>query len=226
MKIKKVDASLREANTWVFDLDDTLYPHDSGLWKQIDQRISTYIKKQLSLNDDREVAHLRNYFRRNYGGALKGLLEEYNVDAFDYLADVHDIDYSKLEPNPELANDISRLPGRKLVFTNGDIAHAKRVIEKMGLNRCFDGIFDVTSTDFIPKPYIQAYNMFLSHFDIDPHKTVMFEDNLANLEICKKLGMTTIYIGNKILETRPAYIDFTANRLDVFVHDLVGSLDG
>lgn len=212
-------------NTWVFDLDDTLYPRDSGLWAQIDKRISAYVKKQL-LVDDAEITRLRKYYRQTYGGALKGMLVEHHIDADDYLADVHNIDYSALKPNPQLAKDISKLPGKKFIFTNGDAAHAMRVLNKIGLNNCFDGIFDVTYTDFIPKPYQQAYDSFIKHFALEPKTTAMFEDNLANLEMCKKLGMTTIFVGDKPQTLIPSYVDIAVNGINDFVHKLAESLHG
>lgn len=212
-------------NTWVFDLDDTLYPRDSGLWAQIDKRISAYVKKQL-LVDDAEIIRLRKYYRQTYGGALKGMLVEHHIDADDYLADVHNIDYSALKPNPQLAKDISKLPGKKFIFTNGDAAHAMRVLNKIGLNNCFDGIFDVTYTDFVPKPYQQAYDSFIKHFALEPQTTAMFEDNLANLEMCKKLGMTTIFVGDKPQTLIPSYVDIAVNGINDFVHKLAESLHG
>lgn len=212
-------------NTWVFDLDDTLYPRDSGLWAQIDKRISAYVKKQL-LVDDAEITRLRKYYRQTYGGALKGMLVEHHIDADDYLADVHNIDYSALKPNPQLAKDILKLPGKKFIFTNGDAAHAMRVLDKIGLNNCFDGIFDVTYTDFIPKPYQQAYDSFIKHFALEPKTTAMFEDNLANLEMCKKLGMTTIFVGDKPQTLIPSYVDIAVNGINDFVHKLAESLHG
>ncbi len=212
-------------NTWVFDLDDTLYPRDSGLWAQIDKRISAYVKKQLLVDDD-EIIRLRKYYRQTYGGALKGMLVEHHIDADDYLADVHNIDYSALKPNPQLAKDISKLPGKKFIFTNGDAAHAMRVLNKIGLNNCFDGIYDVTYTDFIPKPYQQAYDSFIKHFALEPQATAMFEDNLANLEMCKKLGMTTIFVGDKPQPLIPSYVDIAVNGINDFVHKLAESLHG
>lgn len=212
-------------NTWVFDLDDTLYPRDSGLWAQIDKRISAYVKKQL-LVDDAEITRLRKYYRQTYGGALKGMLVEHQIDADDYLADVHNIDYSALKPNPQLAKDISKLPGKKFIFTNGDTAHAMRVLNKIGLNNCFDGIYDVTYTDFVPKPYQQAYDSFIKHFALEPQTTAMFEDNLANLEMCKKLGMTTIFVGDKPQTLIPSYVDIAVNGINDFVHKLAESLHG
>lgn len=212
-------------NTWVFDLDDTLYPRDSGLWAQIDKRISAYVKKQL-LVDDAEILRLRKYYRQTYGGALKGMLVEHHIDADDYLADVHNIDYSALKPNPQLAKDISKLPGKKFIFTNGDTAHAMRVLNKIGLNNCFDGIYDVTYTDFVPKPYQQAYDSFIKHFALEPQTTAMFEDNLANLEMCKKLGMTTIFVGDKPQILIPSYVDIAVNGINDFVHKLAESLHG
>lgn len=226
MMNEKTVSQLKAINVWVFDLDDTLYPRESGLWAQIDKRISAYVKRQLELDDDEEVKRLRHYFRVTYGGALRGLIEEYFVDVDDYLKDVHNIDYSPLKADPQLAKDIANLPGRKFIFTNGDRAHAKRVLTRRGLDGCFDGIYDVTFTDFLPKPYRAAYNRFLGHFSIDPQKTAMFEDNLANLATCKELGMTNILVGGKEGDKIPPFVDFVAPKLEVFLHSLTGRLNG
>lgn len=222
----KQAAQLKSINVWVFDLDDTLYPRVSGLWAQIDKRISAYVKKQLEIDDDEEVKRLRRHFRDTYGGALWGMIEEYFVDADDYLKDVHNIDYSPLKPNHQLAKDISLLPGRKFIFTNADRNHAERVLAHRGLTGCFDGIYDVTFTDFLPKPFPQAYERFLSRFSILPEKTAMFEDNLANIAICKKLGMTTLWVGGGETKENPPLVDITVPQLDVFLHSLIGRLNG
>lgn len=223
---EKIVSRLKAINVWVFDLDDTLYPRDSGLWAQIDKRISAYVKKQLELDDDEEVKRLRQHFRKTYGGALRGMIEEYFVDAHDFLQDVHNIDYSSLKPDPQLAQNIKNLPGRKFIFTNGDRAHAERVLKHRGLKGCFDGIYDVTFTDFLPKPYRAAYNRFLGHFAIAPERTAMFEDNLANLATCKELGMTTIWVGGEKTNKNEPFVDIAATKLDAFLEGLIGRLNG
>lgn len=221
-----IAARLGAADCWVFDLDDTLYPRESGLWAQIDTRISAYVKKQLGLSDDAEVARLRRYFRQTYGGALKGLMEEYSVDTGDYLADVHDIDYSPLQPDAQLASDIANLNGRKYVFTNGDRPHAERALDRLGLFHCFEDIFDIAAAGFIPKPYAQAYDRFLNHFSINPAKTVMLEDNLANLATCKDLGMVTVLIGHEDAAHVPDYVDVDAANVGSFMQAFKGQLHG
>ncbi|EJF91049.1 pyrimidine 5'-nucleotidase [Bartonella tamiae] len=194
---KEIITQLYNAKVWVFDLDDTLYARSTGLSKEIDQRISAYIKKHLKLSNDEEVAKLRRLFRNDYGGALNGLRKNHGVNVAEYLHDVHTLDYSVLKHDKILHEALLNISARKYVFTNGDHGHALRSLAHLGLDNVFDGIFDINAANLLPKPFPETYALFLNHFAIDPRETVMVEDNMSNLAISKNLGMTTVLIDEK-----------------------------
>lgn len=191
--------------TWIFDLDNTLYPHETDLFSQVDVRMTAYICKLLNL--DHNAAHkVQKDFYRDYGTTLKGLIEQYGVDPDDFLEKVHDIDYSWLKPDPALRQAISALCGRKLIFTNGDRKHAENTANELGILDVFDDIFDIKAADYIPKPERETYERFLARFNVEPQKAAMFEDLARNLTVPKALGMRTVLIVPNNFE--PTYAEF------------------
>lgn len=206
-------------NCWVFDLDDTLYPNNSGVWSQIDQKITLYIKNCLQV-EEAEAQRLRKHFRQSYGGALNGLIQEYSVDKADYLENVHDVDYSRIAPNPQLGKKIANLPGRKFIFTNGDRPHAERTLKQLEIDNAFEDIFDIVAANYLPKPYIVTYQSFLEQFSINPLKTVMVEDNLANLSTCKTLGMFNVLIADNMPSEAMSFVDIHVSEIDIFMEKI------
>jgi putative hydrolase of the HAD superfamily len=180
-------------DTWVFDLDNTLYPHHLNLWQQVDERIRDYIAKFLSLAQDDAFRLQKDYYRR-YGTSMRGLMTEHGMDPDDFLAFVHEIDHSPLEPNPELGDALERLPGRKLILTNGTRAHADAVMRRLDIDRHFDDVFDIVAAELEPKPLAQTYDRFLARHGVEPSRAAMFEDLARNLEVPHKLGMTTVLV--------------------------------
>jgi putative hydrolase of the HAD superfamily len=180
-------------DTWVFDLDNTLYPFGSPLWPQIDERISLYLVELFGL-DGLSSRALQKYYYQRYGTTLKGLMDEHDVDAAHFLAFAHDIDRSSLLPHPELGAEIARLPGRKLIMTNGSVGHAEATAQKLGILEHFEGIFDIVAAGFVPKPDRRAYDAFYDKHGIDPARSAMFEDLSKNLVVPHSLGMTTVLI--------------------------------
>ncbi len=178
---------------WVFDLDNTLYPHETNLFSQIDVRMTAYIRELLQLDHD-DARKLQKQFYRDYGTTLRGLMEVHNIDPDDFLMKVHDIDYTWLKPDPDLAVTLKQLPGRRFIFTNGDRTHAERAASQLGILDCFDDIFDIVAADLTPKPAQATYDGFLQKFSVDPTKSVMFEDLARNLTVPKNLGMKTVLI--------------------------------
>ncbi|MCX5496349.1 pyrimidine 5'-nucleotidase [Kaistia dalseonensis] len=179
--------------SWVFDLDNTLYPRHTNLFAQVDVRIRDYVQRLLSLEPDAAQALQRDYYRR-YGTTLRGLILEHGISPDDFLEYVHDIDHSPVAPDPALAAAISALPGRRFIFTNGSLRHAEKVIERLGLGPDFDDIFDIVRADLVPKPHADTYARFLRENGIDPTSAAMFEDLARNLEVPKSLGMATVLI--------------------------------
>jgi putative hydrolase of the HAD superfamily len=179
--------------TWVFDLDNTLYPHHLNLWQQVDERIRNYISNFLSITHDEAFRLQKDYYKR-YGTSMRGLMTEHGMNPDDYLAFVHEIDHSPLEPNAALGAAIGELPGRKLILTNGTRRHADAVLARLELGHHFEGVFDIIAAELEPKPSTLTYERFLAAHDVDPGKAAMFEDLARNLTVPHALGMTTVLV--------------------------------
>ncbi len=178
---------------WVFDLDNTLYPHHLNLWEQVDVRIRDYIAGFLNVTHDEAFRLQKDYYRR-YGNSLRGLMEEHGLDPDEFLEIVHQIDYSPLTPDPALGAAIARLPGRKLILTNGTRRHAETVMRKLEIEERFEDVFDIAAAKLEPKPRPQVYDRFLARHKVDPAKAAIFEDLARNLEVPHALGMTTVLV--------------------------------
>jgi putative hydrolase of the HAD superfamily len=180
-------------DTWVFDLDNTLYPHHVNLWQQVDARIGEFVSSWLNVSSEEARRIQKDYYLR-FGTTMRGMMTLHGVHADDYLAYVHRIDHSPLEPNPALGEAIARLPGRKLILTNGSTDHVDAVLSRLGLNAHFDAVFDIIAANFEPKPARQTYQKFLADHAVDPTRSAMFEDLARNLVIPHELGMTTVLV--------------------------------
>lgn len=178
---------------WVFDLDNTLYPHHSNLFSQIDAKMTSYVSDLLSLSRE-DARKLQKELYREYGTTLAGLIQQHGIDSDDFLQKVHDIDYSWLVPDPALGAAIRQLPGRKFIFTNGNRKHAERAARQLGVLDHFDDIFDIVAAGLTPKPARQTYERFAEIHAVVGPNAVMFEDLARNLAVPKSLGMTTVLI--------------------------------
>ncbi|WJS84022.1 pyrimidine 5'-nucleotidase [Paracoccus sp. TOH] len=183
----------RHVSTWIFDLDNTLYAPEVRLFAQIERRMTAYVMRELRVTEP-EAGRLRRHYWRTHGTTLAGLMAEHGIDPLPYLRDVHDIDFTVLTPDPELAALIAALPGRKIVHTNADSAYAARVLEHRGL-MVFDAIHGVEEVDFHPKPDARAYAAVLAAEGFEPNSAAMFEDDPRNLAVPHELGMRTILVG-------------------------------
>jgi putative hydrolase of the HAD superfamily len=179
--------------TWVFDLDNTLYPHHLNLWQQVDERIREYIMRLLDLSHDEAFRLQKDYYKR-YGTTLRGLMVERGLQPDDFLDFVHEIDHSPLEPNPELGAAIEKLSGRKLILTNGTRKHADMVMKRLALDAHFEDVFDIIAAELEPKPSPQTYDRFLARHNVNPETAAMFEDLARNLSTPHALGMTTVLV--------------------------------
>jgi putative hydrolase of the HAD superfamily len=179
--------------TWVFDLDNTLYPHHLNLWQQVDARIRDYLVGFLKVTHDEACRVQKDYYRR-YGTTMRGLMEEHGLDPEKFLEVVHEIDHSPLTPNPALGAAIAALPGRKLILTNGTRAHAEAVMRRLEIDEHFEDVFDIAAAELEPKPRPQVYARFLSRHGVDPARTAIFEDLARNLEVPHALGMITVLV--------------------------------
>ena len=180
-------------DTWVFDLDNTLYPHDLNLWQQIDERIREYVAQYLKVGKE-EAFRVQKDFYTRHGTTMNGLMREHGMSPDDYLAFVHQIDHSPLEPNAALGAAIEQLPGRKLILTNGTRAHADAVMKRLDIHHHFEDVFDIIAADLEPKPLPQVYDKFLARYGVDPTRAAMFEDLARNLSVPHALGMTTVLV--------------------------------
>jgi putative hydrolase of the HAD superfamily len=178
--------------TWVFDLDNTLYPHHL-LWQQVGDRIRSYVAEFLKVSKDEAFRVQKDYYKR-YGTTMRGLMTEHGLDPNDYLEYVHQIDHSPLEPNPALGAALEKLPGRKLILTNGTRKHADAVMRRLEIHQHFEDVFDIIAAELEPKPAAKTYERFLARHDVDPAKAAMFEDLARNLEASHALGMTTVLV--------------------------------
>ncbi|NKB29593.1 MAG: pyrimidine 5'-nucleotidase [Rhodobacteraceae bacterium] len=179
---------------WVFDLDNTLYPPSAALFDQIEVRMIAYVMRELGVDHDR-ANHLRASYWAQHGTTLAGLMAHHDVDPVPYLAEVHDISFDDLTPDPVLADRIAALPGRRIVFTNGDVAYAQNVLEARELGATFDAVYGVEETGFIPKPEAPAFEAIFGLDGTDPASAAMFEDDPRNLAVPHALGMQCVLVG-------------------------------
>jgi putative hydrolase of the HAD superfamily len=218
-------------HTWVFDLDNTLYPASSDLWPKIDARITLFMMELFGL-DGMSSRALQKYYYERYGTTLRGLMEEHEITAADFLKFVHDIDRSSLVPNHSLASAIAALPGRKLILTNGSRDHALRTAEQLGLDTMFEDIFDIVASDLVPKPNPQAYERFFEKHGVEPAGAAIFEDIERNLVVPHSRGMRTTLVVPKpgqrdhrdpweVAKERPRHVDYVTDDLEGFLTDIV-----
>lgn len=186
---------LSHVTAWVFDMDDTLYPRDQGLMELVQARINAYVVEAVGLDPD-SARVLQRQFLDEHGTTLAGLMANYTIEPEHFLHDVHDVPMDGLEPNPALRDQLLRLPGRRFVFTNGAREYAGRVLERLGVTDCFDGVFAIEDADLTPKPEPSTFRRMIRTFGFEPRSAVFFEDTPRNLEPAKALGMATVLIGD------------------------------
>ncbi len=184
---------LAATETWLFDLDNTLYPAECNLFAQIDRRMGEFISRQFGIDAVAAKQRQKGFFQQ-HGTTLRGLMVDHGVDPADFLNYVHDIDLSVLPALPELRQVLQALPGRKLIFTNGTVAHAERVLGRIGLADCFEAVFDIVASDYLPKPRPEPYDKLLAAHGVDPRRATMVEDMARNLAPAARLGMATIWV--------------------------------
>ncbi|WP_375465450.1 pyrimidine 5'-nucleotidase [uncultured Methylobacterium sp.] len=217
-------------DTWVFDLDNTLYPSDARVWPQVDERITLYVMRLYGL-DGLSARALQKYFYHRYGTTLKALMVEDGVDPHAFMDFAHDIDHSTISLDAALGDAVARLPGRKLILTNGSRRHAENVAAKLGILDHFEDVFDIAAADFVPKPERATYERFLALHGVDPHRTALFEDIARNLVVPHDLGMATVLVVPAIIDpyreafeqeaVREAHIDHITDDLAAFLRTCV-----
>ncbi|WOI53170.1 pyrimidine 5'-nucleotidase [Parvularcula sp. LCG005] len=186
-------SSFGHVDTWIFDLDNTLYPADCNLFREIDERMTLFIEKTLDM-DAVSARTMQKQFYADYGTTLSGLMHEHGIAPQDFMSFVHDIDLSPVDRNEALASAIAALPGKRYIFTNGSVKHAENVAGKIGILELFDDVFDIEKAGFVPKPHQGAYDLCWQAWNIDPKRAAMFEDMPQNLEVPHAAGMETVLV--------------------------------
>ncbi len=188
-----VITTLRDTETWIFDLDNTLYPASCRLFDQIERNMTLFIQNLLSCERDEAYSVQKTYFRE-HGTTMAGLMRHHNVAPEEFLSFVHNIDLSDVPISAQLDVALANLPGRKIIFTNGSARHADNVAGHLGIRHHFEAVFDIVAANFIPKPTRSVYDQLTQLHDINPEKTVMVEDMAINLRPAAEMGMTTVWV--------------------------------
>lgn len=218
---QRAPAPLDHIETWVFDLDNTLYPASSNLFAQVDRRIGEFIANHFDMPYEDAKRKQKGYFRE-YGTTLRGLMTEHDIDPAGFLDYVHDIDVTPVAPSAALDDALARLPGRKLIYTNGSERHALNVMDRLGITARFDGIFDIVAADYVPKPDPRPYGVMVERHGVDPRRAVMVEDIARNLVPAAAMGMTTVWIRSEADWSHPEGTGVgTGSHIHHVVDDLV-----
>lgn len=211
-------------DSWIFDLDNTLYPARVDLFALIDEKMGQFIQTLLGV-DPVEARRVQKRYFVDHGTTLAGLMAHEGIDPHEFLDFVHDIDMSRLAPDPALNAALAKLPGRKLIFTNGDAAYASRVLDGLGLASSFDGLFDIHGARYRPKPHPGTYDDMCRALKVEPTRALFVEDMARNLKPAKAIGMKTIWVNNGSehgsAEASPDFIDFETHDLGHWLAELM-----
>jgi putative hydrolase of the HAD superfamily len=218
--MRREGCPLGAVETWIFDLDNTLYPASSRLFEQVQARMNEYICIRLAVTLDEAAALRRKYFQE-HGTTMHGLMAVNRVDPHEFMAFVHDVDLSVVPANPDLLAALEGLSGRKLVYTNGSVPHAENLLNHLGVTHCFDDIFDIVASEFAPKPAMAPFRAFVDRYGVKPAGALMIEDMAKNLAPAAELGMTTAWVRTAV---DWAAIASDADYIHYVVEDLAGFL--
>ncbi len=212
-------------NTWIFDLDNTLYSADSGIFQQVHKLMGDFISKNLNLEIP-DAKKLQAKYYKQHGTTLRGLMDNHGVDPDHFLDEVHRLDYSIVSSNKTLNEELKKLKGKKIIYTNANNKHAIDVLDRIGLNNFFDEIFDIKMANYIPKPELEPYKQLVKLFNINPDTSAMFDDIAKNLVPAKKIKFTSVWIDagyenfSDDIEASKKYLDFQTRDLSLFLKDV------
>ena len=209
-------ADLAHIDTWLFDLDNTLYPAESGFMGEIERRMTAYVRKVTGLPPE-EAYRLQKEYLREHGLTLIGLMRHHGVDPLEFHALFHDLSLEALAHDPEMIAAIARLPGRRLIFTNADDVHAERVLARLGLSDLFEDVFHIGSSGYTPKPDPAAFEAMNAAHGIAPGLAAFFEDSERNLAPAAELGMTTVLVGPHAPACTAPFVHHRTERLADFL---------
>lgn len=209
-------ADLSHVDAWLFDLDNTLYPEESEVMALVSRRMTAFVSRELDLPEG-EALSLQKKYLRDHGTTLSGLMANHGVDPVRFMDEVHDISLDMLHPDPALQLALARLPGRRLVFTNGSTKHARRVMAARGIEDLFEDVFDIESCGYVPKPHPDTFARIVAYYGLEPTRTAFFEDMECNLKPAAQIGMTTVLVGAHALESDAAFVHHRTNDLAAFL---------
>ena len=226
---------MKNVTNWVFDLDNTLYKAECGLFDKVHILMGRFIEEKLKLSSG-DAQGLRSKYYHQYGTTLRGLMLEHQINPDEYLEYVHQINYDVVMPNASLRDIIKDLDGKKFIFTNANYGHVEKVLEKLDMTNIFDGCFDISESNYLPKPHKEIYEAFQNKFNLDNKKTAMFEDLHINLKEPSSMGWETVWVTNnleynlnkdvnqqediqKIIEEK-GYISYVTDDLENFLNNL------
>ncbi|NKB19095.1 MAG: pyrimidine 5'-nucleotidase [Alphaproteobacteria bacterium] len=222
---QKNKISPQEVETWIFDLDNTLYPVTKRLLAHIDEHMGGFVARYLGIS--REEAHQvqKSYFRK-YGLTLRGLMIHDGLDPAQYFEEMTPMDLNEVEPNPSFGADIARLKGRKIIYTNASARHAEMVLDRMGFKKdVFEAIFDIQAAEYVPKPAIDGYQQLCDTYDVNPIRAAMIDDIPRNLEPAAELGMMTVWKKSGAEWAKDVsvenYIDHIVDDLQVWIKTII-----
>ena len=214
---------LTKIKYWIFDLDNTLYSGQTKVFSEVDKRMSSFISEKLKI-DIIEAKKIQKEYFYEYGTTLSGLMQKKNIDPNEFLEFVHDIDISWLPKDKLLRDELIKIKEKKYIFSNGSHAHIRNVTNQLGIDDLFDGAFDITDANFLPKPRIEPYKKLIQKFKLDPNKSILIEDIAHNLEQAKNLGMKTCWLKNDETfakkDADKPYIDYKINNLPSFLQKI------
>ncbi len=217
----KDPGSIEHVEHWVFDLDNTLYPSETGVFMQVSERITRFVARALAL-DHADAEQVRRDYFRTHGSTLLGLMTHHATDPEDYLSFVHDIDLEMMQSNPELDAALGRLSGRKVIFTSANRNHTERVLARLGIRHHFELLFSIENSDYLPKPHSAIYLQMTAECGVEPSRAAMFDDSARNLIPASEIGMVTVWVPN---ESDFSHHGADLKHIDFVVDDLAAWLD-
>ena len=188
-----MDSLNNKIDTWIFDLDNTLYSADSGIFQQVHELMGRFVANHLSV-EIKEAKEIQKKYYKQHGTTLRGMMDNHGVEPDYFLAEVHKLDYSIVNANKELNAQLKMLNGKKIIYTNANMQHTIDVLERIELVNFFDEIFDIKMANYVPKPEIKPYEQIIKKYDLNPNSSAMFDDIAKNLVPAKKVGFTSIWI--------------------------------
>ena len=212
-------------DTWIFDLDNTLYSADSGIFQQVHTLMGEFVSKNLKI-EIKEAKELQKKYYKMHGTTLRGLMDNHGIDPDDFLSEVHNLDYSIVGPNIKLIKELEKLEGKKIIYTNANYKHAENVLKRLELTNMFQDIYDIKSANYIPKPEIAPYKQLIDIYNINSSSAAMFDDIAKNLVPAKNVGFTSVWIDagyenfSDDIASSKKYLDYETKDISNFLNQV------